>query len=196
MSKDQKSIYFLLGENLEVLKNSPTLEKFSKKGYDVLLLSDEIDGFVMPSVGEFDKTPLKDITSKEALEEVQEEIDEKSKKEFEGLIEKFKSCISDNISEFKLSKDLDSPLCLLTQAQNPMMANLMAQMGQSLPQERILELNITHPIITKLKETTDEEKLKNTITLLYGNAKLLESGSLGNAQDFCNTLNTLIEKTL
>ncbi len=77
-----------------------------------------------------------------------------------------------------------------------MMANLMAQMGQSLPQERILELNITHPIITKLKETTDEEKLKNTITLLYGNAKLLESGSLGNAQDFCNTLNTLIEKTL
>lgn len=196
MSKEQKSIYFLLGENLEVLKNSPTLEKFSKKGYDVLLLSDEIDGFVMPSVGEFDKTPLKDITSKEALEEVQEEIDEKVKKEFEGLIEKFKSCISDNISEFKLSKDLDSPLCLLTQAQNPMMANLMAQMGQSMPQERILELNITHPIITKLKEITDEEKLKNTITLLYGNAKLLESGSLGNAQDFCNKLNALIETTL
>lgn len=196
MGKEQKSIYYLLGENLGVLKNSPTLEKYTKKGYDVLLLSDEIDGFVMPSVGEFDKTPLKDITSKEALEEVQEEIDEKVKKEFEPLIEKFKSCISDTISEFKLSKDLDSPLCLLTQAQNPMMANLMAQMGQSLPQERILELNITHPIITKLKTLSDEEKLKSTITLLYGNAKLLESGSLGDAQDFCNHLNTLIEKTL
>lgn len=196
MGKEQKSIYFLLGENLEVLKNSPTLEKYTKKGYDVLLLSDEIDRFVMPSVGEFDKTPLKDITSKEALEEVQEEIDEKVKKEFEPLIEKFKSNISDTISEFKLSKDLDSPLCLLTQAQNPMMANLMAQMGQSLPQERILELNITHPIITKLKDLGDEDKLKSTIALLYGNAKLLESGSLGDAQDFCNHLNALIEKTL
>lgn len=196
MGKEQKSIYYLLGENLEVLKNSPTLEKYTKKGYDVLLLSDEIDGFVAPSIGEFEKTPFKDITSKEALEEVQEEIDEKVKKEFEPLIEKFKSCISDTISEFKLSKDLDSPLCLLTQAQNPMMANLMAQMGQSLPQERILELNITHPIITKLKTLSDEEKLKSTITLLYGNAKLLESGSLGNAQDFCNQLNALIEKTL
>lgn len=196
MSKEQKSIYFLLGENLEVLKNSPTLEKYTKKGYDVLLLSDEIDGFVMPGVGEFDKTPLKDITSKEALEEVQEEIDESTKKEFEALIEKFKSNISDSISEIKLAKDLDSPLCVLTQAQNPMMANLMAQMGQSMPQERILELNITHPIITKLKEIADEEKLKNSITLLYGNAKLLESGALGNAQDFCNKLNALIEKTL
>lgn len=196
MSKEQKSIYFLLGENLEVLKNSPTLEKYTKKGYDVLLLSDEIDGFVMPSAGEFDKTPLKDITSKEALEEVQEEIDESTKKEFESLIEKFKSNISDSISEIKLAKDLDSPLCVLTQAQNPMMANLMAQMGQSMPQERILELNITHPIITKLKEMSDEAKLKDTITLLYGNAKLLESGALGNAQEFCNKLNALIEKTL
>ncbi|WP_305862253.1 molecular chaperone HtpG [Helicobacter cholecystus] len=196
MGKDQKSIYFLLGENLEVLKNSPTLEKYTKKGYDVLLLSDEIDGFVMPNVGEFDKTPLKDITSKEALGEVQEEIDENTRKEFEALIEKFKTCITDSISEFKLSKDLDSPLCLLTQAQNPMMANLMAQMGQSMSQERILELNITHPIITKLKNLDDEEKLKGMITLLYGNAKLLESGHLGNAQDFCHQLNALIEANL
>lgn len=196
MIKDQKSIYFLLGENLEILKNSPTLEKFSKHGYDVLLLSDEIDGFVMPGVGEFEKTPLKDITSKEALEEVQEEIDENTQKEYQPLIDKFKSYISDQVSEFKLSRDLDSPLCLLTQAQNPMMANLMAQMGQSMPQERILELNITHPIIQKLKDLGDEEKLKNTITLLYGNAKLLESGNLGNAQDFCNKINALIEQTL
>lgn len=196
MNKDQKSIYYLLGNDLEVLKNSPTLEKYTKKGFDVLLLSDEIDSFVMPSVSEFDKIPLKDITSSEALSEVQEEISEEIKKEFESLIQVFKDNLPSEVKEIKLAQNLDSPLCLLSQASNPMMANLMAQMGQKMPEEKVLELNISHPIIQGLQTMQDQTKQKDFIALLYGNAKLLESGNLGDAKDFCSKLNALIQSNL
>lgn len=196
MPAEQKSIYYLLGSNLEILKNSPTLEKYTKKGFDVLLLNDEIDSFVMPNVGEFNKIPLKDITSIDALNEVQEDIGEEIKKDFESLIEVFKNHLPQEVKEIKLAQNLDSPLCLLSQASNPMMANLMAQMGQSLPDEKTLELNISHPIILALKTMQDKEKQKDFITLLYGNAKLLESGNLSDAKDFCSLLNKLIENNL
>lgn len=196
MPKEQKSIYYLLGTDLEVLKNSPTLEKYAKKGFDVLLLSDEIDSFVMPNVNEFEKIPLKDATSSDALNEVQEEISEEVKKDFESLIQTFKDHLPKEVKEIKLTQNLDSPLCLLSQANNPMMANLMAQMGQSMPDEKILELNISHPIILGLKTMQDKEKQKDFIALLYGNAKLLESGNLGEAKDFCSRLNKLIQNNL
>ena len=73
MSSEQKSIYYMLGENKEAIKNAPLLGKYAQKGFDVLLLSDEIDAVVMPMVGEYDKTPLKSINSKEALEELVEQ---------------------------------------------------------------------------------------------------------------------------
>lgn len=196
MPKEQKSIYYLLGNDLEVLKNSPTLEKYTKKGFDVLLLSDDVDSFVMPNVSEFEKIPLKDITSSDALSEVQEEISEETKKEFESLIQVFKDHLPKEVKEIKLAQNLDSPLCLLSQANNPMMANLMTQMGQSIPDEKTLELNISHPIILGLKTMEDKEKQKDFIALLYGNAKLLESGNLGEAKDFCSKLNKLIQNNL
>lgn len=196
MPKDQKSIYYLLGSDLEVLKNSPALEKYSKKGFDVLLLSEEIDSFVMPNVSEFDKIPLKEITSSEALSEVQEEINDEVKKDFEALIQIFKDNLPSEVKEIKLAQNLDSPLCLLSQTSNPMMANLMAQMGQKMPDEKTLELNISHPIILGLKSMQDQEKQKDFIALLYGNAKLLESGNLGDAKEFCSKLNALIQSNL
>ena len=92
MPKEQKSIYYLIGENLDLLKASPLLEKYAKKGYEVLLLSDEVDSFVMPNVSEYDKTPLKDAASKQALDELGDEsIDATLKESFAPLSEKIKA---------------------------------------------------------------------------------------------------------
>lgn len=196
MAGDQKSIYYLLGQNLEILKNSPILEKYKKRGFDVLLLCDEIDSFVMPSVSEFEKLPLKEVASNDALSEIQEEIDEETKKSFQALIDLFKNHLPDEVKEVRLTQNIQSPLCLLSQASNPMMANLMAQMGQSMPNEKILELNVTHPIIVGLKAMQEEEKQKDFVSLLYGSAKILESGNLSEAKDFCSKLNKLIQSNL
>lgn len=197
MSSEQKSIYYMLGENKEAIKNAPLLEKYAQKGFDVLLLSDEIDAVVMPMVGEYDKTPLKSINSKEALEELGEQsIDEATKKAYEPLIKAFKDALGEQISEVKLSQLGDSPITLIKEDSNPMMANLMAQMGQKLPESKpILELNITHPLFEKLKNA-NAEKIAQSATLLFGAAVVLEGNNLENAKAFNAELHALLLQSL
>ncbi|WP_082942437.1 molecular chaperone HtpG [Helicobacter sp. CLO-3] len=158
MPKEQKSIYYLLGENKDLLAASPIIEKYSKKGYSMLLLSDEIDGFVMPSVGEYDKVPLRDAASIEALKELGESsIDEATRKEFEPIIEAFKSALGDEIQGVELSDDLSSPIALVGEEQNAMMANLMRQMGQEPPKpKKTVQINVGHEIFAKLKGAGDK----------------------------------------
>lgn len=197
MSSEQKSIYYMLGENKEAIKNAPLLEKYTQKGFDVLLLSDEIDAVVMPMVGEYDKTPLKSINSKEALEELGEQsIDEATQKAYEPLMKAFKEALGEQIAEIKLSQLGDSPITLIKEDSNPMMANLMAQMGQKLPESKpILELNITHPLFEKLKNAS-AEKIAQSATLLFGAAVVLEGNNLENAKAFNTELHSLLLQSL
>ena len=198
MPKEQKSIYYLIGENLDLLKASPLLEKYAKKGYEVLLLSDEVDSFVMPNVSEYDKTPLKDAASKQALDELgDEDIDATLKESFAPLSEKIKAILQDEIKEVSLSSALTSPVALIGEEENAMMANLMRQMGQEMPKlPKTLELNINHPIITKLKDISDEALLKDSVHLLFDSAKILESSNIQNTKAFTQRIYTLIEKSL
>lgn len=198
MPKEQKSIYYLIGENLDLLKASPLLEKYAKKGYEVLLLSDEVDSFVMPNVSEYDKTPLKDAASKQALDELGDEgIDAALKESFAPLSEKIKAILQDEIKEVSLSTALTSPVALIGEEENAMMANLMRQMGQEMPKlPKTLELNINHPIIIKLKDISDEALLKDSVHLLFDSAKILESSNIQNTKAFTQRIYTLIEKSL
>lgn len=197
MPKEQKSIYYIIGENKELLKASPLLEKYAKLGFEVLLLSDEVDSFVMPSVGEYDKTPLKDAASKEALQELGEEnIDEATSKKFEPIVQAFKDALGDEISNVELSASLSSPIALLGEEHNAMMANLMRQMGQELPKgKKSVQININHNIFNKLLQV-DSTKAKEIAHLLYDSARLLESGVLDNAKDFSHRLHALIDESL
>lgn len=198
MKEGQKSIYYLLGENLELLKASPILEKYAKKGYEVLLLGDEVDSFVMPSVGEYDKVGVKDAASKEALDELgAEELSKEEKEQFESLAKEMKEILSEDVNEVNLSKNLSSPVGLIGTEENAMMMNLMRQMGQEMPKmKKNLELNITHPLIIKLSKCKDKEELRNITRLLFDCAKLLDHGSLDNAGDFSQALFHLMEKNL
>lgn len=203
MPKEQKSIYYLIGENKDLLKASPLLEKYARLGFDVLLLGDEIDGFVMPGVGEYDKTPLKDAASSEALKELGEEnIDEETKKRFEPIVQGFKDALGEEIKDIELSASLSSPIALIGDEQNAMMANLMRQMGQEPPKaKKTLQINVNHNIFAKLIDSgadssLESGKLQNIAHLLYDSAKLLESGSLESAKDFTARLHALIQESL
>ena len=203
MPKEQKSIYYLIGENKDLLKASPLLEKYARLGFDVLLLGDEIDGFVMPGVGEYDKTPLKDAASSEALKELGEEnIDEETKKRFEPIMQGFKDALGEEIKDIELSASLSSPIALIGDEQNAMMANLMRQMGQEPPKaKKTLQINVNHNIFAKIIDSgadssLESSKLQNIAHLLYDSAKLLESGSLESAKDFTARLHALIQESL
>lgn len=197
MLKEQKSIYYIIGENKDLLKASPLLEKYAKLGFDVLLLSDEVDGFVMPSVGEYDKTPLKDATSKEALQELGEEkIDEETNKKFAPIVQAFKDALGEEIASVELSASLSSPIALLGEEQNAMMVNLMRQMGQELPKgKKSVQINVNHSIFSKLIKV-DSSKAQEVAHLLYDSARLLESGSLDSAKNFSQRLYALIDESL
>ncbi len=198
LKENQKSIYYLLGENLDLLKASPLLEKYAQKGYDVLLLSDEIDAFVMPGVNEYDKTPFKDASHSESLKELGlEEINDEVKDQFKDLMKAFEENLKDEIKGVELSNHLTSAVALIGDEQNAMMANFMRQMGQSVPEsKKTLELNPNHAILQKLLKCEDKEQLSTFIWLLYDGAKLLEKGALKDAKSFNERLNSVLLKAL
>ncbi len=198
LKENQKSIYYLLGENLDLLKASPLLEKYAQKGYDVLLLSDEIDAFVMPGVNEYDKTPFKDASHSESLKELGlEEINDEVKERFKDLMKAFEENLKDEIKGVELSSHLTSAVALIGDEQNTMMANWMRQMGQSVPEsKKTLELNPNHAILQKLLKCEDKEQLSTFIWLLYDGAKLLEKGALKDAKSFNERLNSVLLKAL
>ncbi len=198
LKENQKSIYYLLGENLDLLKASPILEKYAQKGYDVLLLSDEIDAFVMPGVNEYDKTPFRDASHSESLKELGlEEIHDEVKDQFKDLMKAFEENLKDEIKGVELSSHLTSAVALIGDEQNAMMANWMRQMGQSVPEsKKTLELNPNHAILQKLLKCEDKEQLSTFIWLLYDGAKLLEKGALKDAKSFNERLNSVLLKAL
>ncbi len=198
LKENQKSIYYLLGENLDLLKASPLLEKYAQKGYDVLLLSDEIDAFVMPGVNEYDKTPFKDASHSESLKELGlEEINDEVKDQFKDLMKAFEENLKDEIKGVELSSHLTSAVALIGDEQNAMMANWMRQMGQSVPEnKKTLELNPNHAILQKLLKCEDKEQLSAFIWLLYDGVKLLEKGALKDAKSFNERLNSVLLKAL
>lgn len=183
------SIYYLIGADLELLKSSPLLEKYKKDDIEVLLLSDEIDSFVMPSVGEFEGLQFKNIAN-----EANDETDESTKAEFASFLEEAKRILGEKVAEVKLSNRLDkSPVCVISKESNPMMENLMRQMGQEYKEEAPnFEINPKHEIITKLKALDSEQKRADLIHLLFDSAKLLEKGSIEDANLFSERLNKLI----
>lgn len=195
MPKEQKSIYYVLGERKELLKNSPLLEKFANKGFEVLLLSDEIDGMVMPMVGEYDKTPLKNISSKDALDEIGDEgVSEEVKKEFEPIVAGFKDTLGEQIGEVSLTSLMQqAPLSLIKQDDNPMLAQLFAQMGQQAPKAKPnIEINVNHEIFQKLKNSQDKDKIAKVAQLLFGSALIAEGGSPEQGGEFSKQLNALM----
>lgn len=188
------NIYYTIGNELELLKNSPLLEKYIKDDIEVLLLNDEVDSFIMPSLGEFEGMSFKNISE----DENKDEISEETKKEYKDLLDKIKDILDTKVKEVKLSNRLNtSPTCVISEGSNPMMEQLMRQMGQEVKENApIFEINPNNSIIKKLNSIDDKEKLSDIVYVLFDNAKLLEKGALSDASEFSKRVNKLIEMSI
>lgn len=118
MPSGQKAIYYLTGETLAAIKDSPFLEVLKKKGYEVLLLVDPIDEYAVSQLKEFDGHKLESV-SKEGLE--LEETDEEKKareeeaKSYEELSKVIKDALGDKVEKVVVSNRIsDSPCVLVT----------------------------------------------------------------------------------
>jgi chaperone protein htpG len=198
MKADQKSIYFISGNNEIMLKNSPLLESFKEKDIEVLIMSEEIDTIVMPMVNEFDKTPIKPINHSDVDDELGEKknVDEGK---FTPLIIKMKEILKDDVKDVKISQRLSqSPTCLIYDKNDPdfAMQEMLKQMGQSnLPKVKpILEINADHEIFVKLVQ--NENNIYEVAEILLDLAKLNEGINLENPAKFSQNLSKIIAKVL
>ncbi|MCQ2121808.1 MAG: molecular chaperone HtpG [Fibrobacter sp.] len=200
MPESQKEIYYLIGDK-NAVKSNPMLEAFKAKGYEVLLMSDGIDEFMMSSLLEYGDKKFHDISKGDVdFEKTEEEkkAEETNKGVFKGLCESLQKILNEDISEVRISSRLkDSPCCLVTSedAMSAQMERMMKAMGQKNFQKskRILEINPTHPICEMLKAKAEaKEDLGDWPKALYGQALLAEGSPLPNPAEYVSAITKLL----
>ncbi|MGL4986338.1 MAG: molecular chaperone HtpG, partial [Treponemataceae bacterium] len=199
MQAEQKAIYYITGNDEAQLRNSPLLEAYKKKGLEVLVLSDEIDDIVIPSINKYKEFDLKSVNRAGSEEELGVDKDEaeKKEKEFKPVAEKIKKALADRVKDVHLSKRLsDSPCCIVVDENDPsmQMERMMKAMGQKGMAEvkPILEINGDHPLVAKVKDSEDEDFIADVSTILLDQALLLEGGELKDTAGFIKRLNKLL----
>jgi len=201
MKAEQEEIYFITGDNLSALMDSPHLEQLKEKDYEVLLMTDPVDEWVTMSLTEYKEKKLK---SAEKGDLDLNKVDDKKKDEHTALFDHIKSHLEDSVKEVRVSSRLkDSVSCLSGDAHDmsAYMEKLLKASGQQSPDsKRILELNVDHPVISKIKDLFEKDKesqvLKDYSNLLFDMAIISEGGKLDNPSRFSKMVGELMSNTL
>lgn len=204
MKKDQKYIYYASGKTKAAVMAMPQMDMIKKQGYDVLILSDEVDEFAINVMREYDKKEFKSINQGE-LDLLSE--DEKAKikdlnEQKKPLLEKIKDILKDEVSDVVLSERLtDSPVCLvstegLSFEMEKVIANLPTEEKQKAT--KILEINPNHSLFKAIEKVFYDNPLdlNDYAELLFSQALLIEGFTLADPVKFANQLNKLIEKSV
>lgn len=201
MKTDQKAIYYITGGDEKNLRASPLLEAYKAKGFEVLIMNDDIDDIVIPMLNKYKDFDLKAVNRAGSDEElgVDKKESEKKEKEFKSVIEKIKNALGDKVKDVVLSKRLsDSPCCIVVDENDPslQMERMMKAMGQSTfgSVKPILEVNAEHPIIAKLKDTEDADYIADVSSVLLDQALLVGGAELTDPADFVKRMNKLITR--
>ena len=201
MLPDQKAIYYISGDNEAVLRNSPLLEAYKKKDIEVLIMDDDIDEIVVPTLGKYKDLEIKAVNRSDAGDDLDSKTSKKKEKETKPVVEKIKKALGDQVKDVRVSVRLaDSPSCIVVDENDPTMKmqQLLKAMGQSeMPDSKpILEINPDHYIVERLKETEDEQAISDISFLLYEQALLVEGGDLKEPAEFVKRLNRMLSKAL
>lgn len=174
MKEGQKAIYYITGGKENILRNSPLLASYKKKGYEVLIMDDDIDEIVISMVGEYQELPLKAINKSGAMDDIKEEKSEEEKKNDTSLVERFKALLGDRVKDVVASDRLvDTPAVIVMDENDPswQMQRLMKQMGQGadMPEVKpIFEINPDSELVKKAEGLDDESAGKLASVLLDG----------------------------
>ena len=198
MKEDQKGIYYITGEKEETLRNSPLLEAYKSRGIEVLIMDDEIDEIVVPSIGKYEDTDLKAVNKSGSADDLKTDDDKKKEKEIKPLIKKIKEALGDKVKDVVASSRLsDSPSCIIADEDDPsmQMQQMLKAMGQKdLPEIKpILEINPDHEIVKKLEGKKDDKALvEDVATLLLEQAMMIEGAELKHPAEFVKRLNRIM----
>ncbi|MBE6366686.1 MAG: molecular chaperone HtpG [Lentisphaerae bacterium] len=205
MPPEQEHIYYIIAESRQLAMASPALEIFRSKGFDVLLMTDPVDEFIMQSMMQYDKKYLKSANKGELEIEKDPDAEENALKEataqYQKLLDFIFDKLQDKLSAVRLTRRLtDSACCLVgdTNSISPQLERLLKAMNQAAPEsKRVLELNPNHPVVQVMQKLIDEdpasEKLAQYTELLYGEALLTEGSPLPDPLAFVKNVSALMK---
>jgi len=202
MKPEQKSIFYISGNDEKNLRENPLLKAYTAKGFEVLIMADDIDDIVIPGFGKYkNEYELKAVNRAGSDEDLGGDKEEAKKKEeaFKPVVEKIKKALGDKVKEVKLSKTLtgENPSCIVVDENDPsyQMERMMKAMGQNGPAIKpILEVNGDHPILAKIKESNDEALIADVSEVLLDQALLIAGVELEQPSEFVKHLNNLLSK--
>jgi len=199
----QSEIYYITGRPDENVTQSPYLEAFREKGYEVLIMTDEIDDIIMGSLKEYKGKKIKSVIKGDISLDKTDESDkekEKSKAKFEKLLTRIKEQLKDEVKDVRLSGRLKDSACCLVAGEgglDPQMEKLLKSMGQDVPSDkRVLEINPAHQIFEAMNSLIEkggnDEVVKEYIDLLYNQALLLEGSKVKDPSAFAKSIAKLM----
>ncbi len=201
MKPDQKSIFYISGSDEKNLRANPLLKAYVAKGFEVLIMDDDIDDIVIPGFGKYKDFELKAVNRAGSDEDLGGDKEEAKKKEeeFKPVVEKIKKALGEKVKEVKLSKTLsgENPSCIVVDENDPsyQMIQMMRAMGQPGPELKpILEVNADHPILAKIKDTSDEALISDVSEVLFNQALLIAGVEIKEPAEFVKHLNNLLSK--
>ena len=209
MKEGQDAIYYITGDNAAALKASPQLEGFLAKGIEVLLLTDPIDEFWVPSVGVYDKKPLRSVGEsgadlsgiKGGDQKEEEPLGAAAETAVKDLIEKLKKTLGEAVADVKSSTRLTgSPVCLVADSggMSLHLARLLKQHGEGpagAAVRKVLEINPKHDVIKKLM-AVGGEAFDDVAFLLLDQARIVEGETVPDPAAFARRMSAVMAKGL
>ena len=192
MAEGQEKIYYICGENVERMSKLPQVKTLAKKGYDVLLLTDEVDEFVPQTLMTYSEKSFCNATTEDLglqTEEEKKELEEKTRA-MQGLLDFVGKTLGEAVQEVKLNGNLaDAPACVTPgSGMSFEMEKYMCRMNPEVPfpSHRILELNPEHEAVKAMQNAMvgDTQKAKDYASLLYGQALLMADLPLEDPAEF------------
>ena len=201
MQPDQKALYYITGGAEGMLRNSPLLEIYKKKGLEVLLLDDDIDEIVFSTIDKYGETDLKAVNKSTTGDDLNDSSTPDKAEELKPLLDQLKATLGDAVKEVRASTRLaDSPSVILSDEDEPSarMRQMMRAMGQKEMPEPLptLEINPDHEIIRKLLADPTATRVTDAAWLLFDQALLLEGVPLKDPATFVGRLNRILNASI
>jgi molecular chaperone HtpG len=198
MKEGQEDIYYLLAPSLSAASTSPHLEAFRKKGIEVLLLGQAVDGWVVTSLREFEGKKLQSVAQGVAdlgtlEDETEKEAKEKATTDFAGLLGKLKAHLAGMVWDVRVTSRLTtSPACIVANEPDIDVNVARRLRGSGLPSQAVLEINPQHPLVERLNREQDDPRLADWAHVLYNQAVLTLGARIEDPAAFVTRLNDLL----
>jgi molecular chaperone HtpG len=213
MKEGQKGIYWISGETKDAVANSPMLEYFRQKGIEVLFLTDPMDEYAFQQLKDYSDHKLICVTKENC--DLGETEDEKKafedlKTKFEPICKKVKDILGKDCEKVVVSKRLVVTPCVIVTGEYGWTANFQrlmnaqalrdSSMSSYMQPKKTLEINATHPVITKLSaaiEADENDKTaKDMLSMLWETAQLSSGFTLSNPATFSSRINRMVAVAL